>query len=381
MRDEWRAIVTLVTTCVAACAPASRTRTAEAPVASSSASAPASAAVTTVPPGGAGGAATAIAPGEPSASGDARKAEAAPVNREAARTESPSPGAFPPPTIAPPVAKTAAAGDGVWTPFGSAALGERAAAGPSIVRTVLHPQPDSRFVTVTIAAVDLSRVVMRLVPGTEDMLWAKRPPTEPSGLVPAEDRDRLLAVMNGGFQPKHGHWGLVAGAVSITPPREEGCTLALYRDGSVRLGPWPKLAASRPDMESIRQTPPCLLDEGALHPALLRGDDKRWAGHAADLTTRRRSAVGLDANGRVLFYAMGEEASPRWLAEALRLAGAASAAEFDINWYWTRFLLFGTPNGEPLQVTSTLIPKMEHLKRGYVERPSTRDFFYFVERK
>jgi hypothetical protein len=44
-------------------------------------------------------------------------------------------------------------------------------------------------------------------------------------------------------------------------------------------------------------------------------------------------------------------------------------------------LLFGTPNGEPLQVTSTLIPKMEHLKRGYVERPSTRDFFYFVERR
>jgi hypothetical protein len=117
-----------------------------------------------------------------------------------------------------------------------------------------------------------------------------------------------------------------------------------------------------------------------VHPALLRGDDKRWAGHAADLTTRRRSSVGLDAAGRVLFYAMGEEAGPRYLAEALHAAGATSAAELDINWYWTRFLLFGQKPEEPLHITSTLIPNMEHQPRGYVARPSTRDFFYFLER-
>jgi hypothetical protein len=368
----------VVVTFVAGCAPASRTRTAEPLPASSRASASAGAEAT--PAASAGVAATSAVASSASAETPNREGASPGKNEPAHAAAAPS-GAFPPPGIAPPFAKTAASGDGVWAPFGSAALGERAATGPSVFRTVLHPHPDSRFVTVTIAAVDLSRLGMRLVPGTEDMLWANRPKSEPSGLVPADERDRLVAVMNGGFQPKHGHWGLVAGAVSITPPREEGCTLALYRDGSVRLAPWPKLAASRAEMESIRQTPPCLLDDGVVHPALLRGDDKRWAGHAADLTTRRRSAAGLDSSGRVLFYAMGEEASPRWLAEALRLAGASCAAQLDINWYWTRFLLFGTPNGEPLQVTSTLIPKMEHLKRGYVERPSTRDFFYFVERR
>ena len=366
---------------VVGCASAGGSRTPSEPAraATSAVSAPASAAPqSTAPPdGGAGN----REPSEASvtASLATRGTEPAGVAPSSSVEPPPPAGVFPPAQVPPPIARTAAAGDGVWTPFGSAALGERAATAPFIVRTVLHPHPDSRFVTVTIAAIDLGRVVMRLVPGTEDMLWAKR--TEPAGLVPAEDRDRLIAVMNGGFQPKHGHWGLVAGPVAITPPRAEGCTLAAYRDGSVRLGPWPKLAGSRADMESIRQTPPCLMDAGALHPALLRGDDKRWAGHTADLATRRRSAVGLDANGRVLFYAMGEEASPRWLAEALRLAGAVTAAELDINWYWTRFLVFGTPSGEPLQVTSTLIPKMEHLKRGYVERPSTRDFFYFVERR
>jgi hypothetical protein len=268
----------------------------------------------------------------------------------------------------------------VWTPFGSAALGERAAAGPFIARTVLHPHPDSRFLTVTVAAVDLTRVALHLVAGTEDLLWAKLPVNPGSGLVPPEDRAQLIAVMNGGFQPKHGHWGLMPGRTTIAKARDDGCTLALFHDGTVRLATWTKLAVNESAMESFRQAPPCLLEEGAVHPALLRGDDKRWAGHAADLETRRRSAAGLDVTGHILFYAMGEEASPRWLAEALHLAGAHSAMELDINWYWTRFLLFGEPNGEPLQVTSTLIPKMEHLKRGYVERPSTRDFIYMVQR-
>jgi hypothetical protein len=245
---------------------------------------------------------------------------------------------------------------------------------------VVHPHPASKYVTVTIAAVDLTHVGIRLVAGTEDLLWAKLTSKEPPGLVPASDQERLLAVMNGGFQPKHGHWGMLAGGLAVAPPREDGCTLALYRDETVRLATWSNLSGTASNMASFRQTPPCLLEDGAVHPALLRNDDKRWAGHAADLTTRRRSAVGLDAAGRVLFYAMGEEAGPRHLAEALRAAGAKSAAELDINWYWTRFLLFGQKPGEPLQITSTLIPKMEHQPRGYVARPSTRDFFYFVER-
>jgi len=287
---------------------------------------------------------------------------------------------FPPKDFPPPSQKSAAPGDGRWTPFGDAALGERAAAEPrAVVRTVVHPHPESRFVTVTIAALDLDRLSLHLAPGTEDLAWAKLKPGESAGLVPASDRDALVLVTNGGFQPKHGRWGLAANGVVVTPPRKEGCTVALYGTSSVRVAPWPALADSAAEMTSYRQTPPCILDGGAVHPALLKGLDKPWAGHTADLTTRRRSAVGIDADGQVLFYAIGEEASPRWLAEALRIAGAKSAAQLDINWYWTRFLLFGTEGGA-LHVTSTLIPKMEHLRTEYVERASSRDFFYVIRK-
>jgi hypothetical protein len=294
---------------------------------------------------------------------------------------------FPPKDVRPPFERSATPGDGHFEAFGDATRGERAATEPPLlVRTVIHPHPESRWMTVTVAAIDLARVAVRLVPGTEDLKYANLPVGPESGLVPERERPALVAVMNGGFQPKHGHWGLVATGVVISKPREDGCTIALDASFGVQIGPFAALPEAVRASHTLRQTPPCLVDGGLVHPALLAGKDKAWAGHTADLRTRRRSALGIDASRQVLFYAIGEETEPRWLAEGLRLAGATSAAELDINWYWTRFLLFGKsakdgPDaGNGLRITSTLVPKMEHLETEYVERASTRDFFYVVRR-
>lgn len=302
------------------------------------------------------------------------RAEAPRIDEKSARTAAddaarPAPH-FPPSDFPPPSAKSAAEGDGHWTAWGESG---------ALARTVVHPHPDSRWITVTIAAADLSRTRLRLVAGTQDREWAKLPPEPGAGAIPEGERARAVAVMNGGFQPQHGRWGLVANGVTISKPKDGGCTLSILRNGAVDLSPG--LPASIMDTsESIRQTPPCLVQAGAVHPSLLAGRDKAWAGHVADLTTRRRSAIGVDATGSVLFYAVGEEAEPRWLAEGLRLAGAAAAAELDINWYWTRCLLVEqSPQGPSLG--ASLIPKMEHLPSEYVERPSTRDFFYLLFRE
>jgi hypothetical protein len=294
---------------------------------------------------------------------------------------------FPPKDVRPPFERSAAPGDGRFEAFGEAARGERAATEPPlVVRTVIHPHPESRWMTVTVAAIDLDRVAVRLMPGTEDLRYANLPVGSESGLVPEADRPALIAVMNGGFQPKHGHWGLVANGVVVSKPREDGCTIALDPGFGVQIGPFAGLPEAARASHTLRQTPPCLVEGGLVHPALVAGKDKAWAGHTADLRTRRRSALGIDASRRVLFYAIGEETEPRWLAEGLRVAGATSAAELDINWYWTRFLLFGngTKDGPDarsgLRITSTLVPKMEHQETEYVERASTRDFFYVVRR-
>lgn len=108
---------------------------------------------------------------------------------------------------------------------------------------------------------------------------------------------------------------------------------------------------------------------------------RRWGGRDPKRKTRRRSALGLDASGRILFYGFGEEVNARLLAEGMRIVGAKSATQLDINYSWTRFLLVGSPKADaPTQITSTLVPDMKHRKRGYIEKWMPRDFFYLTSR-
>ena len=293
--------------------------------------------------------------------------------------------AFPPAALQPPHERSAQPGDGEWHRLGDPALGERLGEDPTLmVKTVIHPHPVSKWSTLTVVAMDLRRVSVQYVPGTADIKDTK---TDPAllplvpGLVPEPDRETLLAVFNGGFKPRHGGWGMLVRSVQLVPPRDRGCTVAISSDGTVRVGSWPVIANVLEDVRSYRQTPPCLLEHGALHASLRAYDERPWGGRDPKRKTRRRSVIGIDASGRILLYGVGEEAGPRDLATGMKAAGASSAAQLDINWSWTRFLLFGRPQpAAELQVTSTLIPKMVHRRTGYVSRAVERDFFYVTRR-
>lgn len=288
---------------------------------------------------------------------------------------------FPPEDFAPPHERSAKKGDGKWVRLGSAASNERAAQEPPVLyRTTVQPHTFSKYVTVTVAAMDLKHMSLHLVAGTDDPGVDELPASHPPGLVPQQDQDELVAVFNGGFKPQHGGWGMMVDGKVLVPPREEGCTIMINADDTVEIRSWPALAAKKDAAKAYRQTPPCLLENGEVHPDLLSGNARVWAGRGGDRKTRRRSALGMDASGRVLFFGMGVEADPKLLAEAMKHAGAVHAAQLDINYNWTRFLLFGTAEGE-LQVTSTLIPQMVHRKRGYVHHTQPRDFFYVKRRE
>jgi hypothetical protein len=238
-------------------------------------------------------------------------------------------------------------------------------------------------VFTAIVAVDLRRIALSLVAGTEEPKSKNVPPEHRPGLVSPDDLADLIAVFNGGFMAKHGGWGMMLNGELYVPPRDEACTIGLYKDGSVRIGTWPALKESEPSMVGYRQTPPCLVEKGELHPVLLsEPDTKKWGTSETGEREIRRSALGVDESGRTLFYGMGEWITARGLAESMKAAGAAFAAEIDINWSYTRFLFFGRPSpGDPLQVTSTLVPKMKFVSQGYVKKPSDRDFFYLKKRR
>jgi hypothetical protein len=290
---------------------------------------------------------------------------------------------FPPSDITPPFERTSQEGDGHWAAFGNEALGELASASPALFhRSIIHPHPASRYHVLTVVAIDLERASLHYVPGSEDENLSRLPKDLKPGLIPASESDQVLAVFNGGFQPRHGWWGMMAAEKVLVPPRDIGCTLAIYKDGTVRLAPWSSLSSTQSEMLAFRQTPPCLLDNGEVHRLLTARQDKMWAGKNPNEITRRRSAVGLSADGKVLYYGVGIELDALQLAQAMKLIGATQAAELDINWNWTRFLMFG--KSEPsasLKVTSTLLEGMVYNSRSYVARAEARDFFYLLRRK
>jgi hypothetical protein len=314
------------------------------------------------------------------ATSPAPSAAPAPSAPEPPAPPAPDPGpTFPPPSFEAPEAKTAKPGDGAWTPLVADAAGKP----PLLVRTIVHPDASDRFMYAAIVAIDRRRVDLRFLAGTEEPKSTSVPRERRPGVIPAAEHPDLLAVFNGGFMAKHGAWGLRVGADTFLPPKDEACTVAFVNDGSLRIRTWTTLAPAAATIEAFRQTPPCLIEQGAVNPAF-EADPKsrRWGSSETGELTIRRSALGLDASGKTLFYGLGEWITPKGLALAMRAAGAAFAAELDVNWSYTRFLLYGPAKpGEAPEVTETLVPKIKHPPRGYVVKPSDRDFFYLLRRR
>lgn len=282
--------------------------------------------------------------------------------------------AFPPPAFSPPVARTAADGDGVWT--------ELPGGGGAIVRTVVHPHAFKKFVYAAIVAVDLERIGVKLVAGTIEPVSKSVPRAQRSGLVSAADQSRLIAVFNGGFKAQDGHYGMGIGRQVFLPPRQdESCTVGLYGNGRIRIGRWQEL--DHAGLAAWRQTPPCLARHAVPSPDLDNKWKRRhWGMNAKGKEDIRRSAVGTRDGGRVLLFGLGEWITPRGLTRAMLAAGAEDVAELDINWSYTRFILFdASPEGGAPAVSGTLIPEIKYLPGEYVSRASTRDFFYLFRRR
>ena len=85
----------------------------------------------------------------------------------------------------------------------------------------------------------------------------------------------------------------------------------------------------------------------------------------------RRSALGLDASGRLLFYGMGDGLTAPSIARAMAAAGAHDVAQLDVNFAFPRFVFFGPGDAGPV-ATSALVPGTTFKPDEYVDRKSTR---------
>ncbi len=292
---------------------------------------------------------------------------------DGARPPAARPAAFPPPPVRPPVERTAATGDGTWKPLPV----HRAATDPPLARTVIHPHKIRPFVIVEVVAIDTSRLSMELVAGTAEPEGTSVPVERRPGLVPAADRAALVAVTNGGFKKRHGGHGIAIGKDVLLAPTPELCTFAKTSDGGYRVGTWSTLAPTASDLAWYRQTAPCLVEGGAKHADLASEyRAKKWGGAEDGNKEIRRSAIGVGADPAILYFAIGDYVTAEWLADGLVAAGVQAAAQLDINYSYTRFIVYERgPGGEPT-ATSPLLKDLKAPRREYVTEPSERDFFF-----
>ncbi len=283
-----------------------------------------------------------------------------------------------PSSFEPPFREVAATGDGVWAPVPDAV---RPGDAPVLWRSVVHPDPRRVFAAIAVVAIDLGRVDLRLVAGTKEPFSPDIPAERRPGLVPEGHAGGLIAAFNGGFKAMHGHYGMMLDGDTFLPPRDKACTIALYRTGAVRIRTWPELRADEARMAAYRQTPPCLVEQGELHH-LLYDSNRDWGATVSGETVIRRSALGVDATGKLLFYGLGEAVTARTLARGMKAAGAHDVAELDVNHAYPRFLLYGRgADGEGPRARSALIPDVQFKPEEYVAEPAPRDFFYLRRRR
>jgi Phosphodiester glycosidase len=286
---------------------------------------------------------------------------------------------FVPAPFEPPDADVATPADGKWVAIPDPAHPSHAT---TLYKSVVHPDPKRGFAALAVVAIDTGALDVELMAGMREPTSHRVPRKDRPGMVPSDHHDGLIAAFNGGFKTTHGHYGMTLNGVEFVPPRDTGCTFVRYQDGRYAVRTWSAIADGAASMRYHRQTPPCLVERGALHESLTYQEyAKGWGATVSGNTVIRRSAIGISEDGTTLFYGIGESMTVQAMAVGMKAAGAHDVAELDVNHSYPRFLLYERPDPDkPPIATTSLIPHVEFTKWHYVGQGSPRDFFYLHHR-
>jgi hypothetical protein len=264
--------------------------------------------------------------------------------------------------------------DGVWQP-----VGVRGGDTPVIHRTIVHPDAKRAYAELFVFALDLEKLRVQAVAGSVEPKAPARNAVDRPGVVPETDRGKLVAAFNGGFKAEHGQYGMMVGGERLLAPNAASCTFAGYGDGTLGIASWPKLAREA-EASFWRQTPPCMLENGALHPGLAVSTSKKWGATLEGDTVIRRSAVGLGPDGKTLFVGISNSTTARALALGMQRAGATSVAQLDVNFSFPRFLLYRDDAATGKLTALGAVKGLLYRTDEYVGQASSRDFFYVALR-
>ncbi len=263
------------------------------------------------------------------------------------------------------------ADEGVWTAYIQDPSGNNVA-----YRTFLQPDTDRPYVTVGIVAFDLTRTHLHYEPGTLEPVSSAN--IIRTGQIPPADRTpgTLLVAFNGGFKTVHGNYGAFIDGTVLVPPIDGMGTIAIYKDGSLRIGEWGTDLTYTPDMVVYRQNCPLMVQDGEINPQVYNNSINDWGGTLSGNIVTFRSGIGISQDGKTLFYFAGNTLTMPALAKAMHSAGAYQAMQLDINNYYVFFASFEVQNGQLTGIP--LLPRdmFDNINR-YLDGFS-HDFFYMT---
>jgi hypothetical protein len=265
-------------------------------------------------------------------------------------------------------------GAGVWSAYITSSSGAVMA-----YRTFIQPDPQRLYAIVGVVAFDLTQTRLHFILGTAEPYSADSPPR--SGEIPPADRapEVLLAMFNGGFKARHGRFGAMAGGITALPARAGLGTLAMYSDGSVRMGEWDSEIQPSPDMTAFRQNGPLVIHGGQINAEIYNNLPADWGYTVDDVSPTWRSGLALSADAKTLYYLCGPALSMEMLARSmLAVSGVTTGMQLDINTYWVHFVAVRLQGGR-----LGLDPLFPDMMRENIDRylqPYSRDYFYVTTR-
>ena len=148
-------------------------------------------------------------------------------------------------------------GEGVWT---TAGLPRSSPNDMLMAKTFVRPDRSRPYALVGIELFDSRRVRLHMTAGVADpggFRGVKGP-----GAIPTDQYPNLLAAWNGGFKGQHGNFGMYADGTEYVPLRSGLASIAVYRDGTIRMGTWGADLSWDANMVAVRQNAVLLVQDG-----------------------------------------------------------------------------------------------------------------------
>lgn len=202
---------------------------------------------------------------------------------------------------------------------------------PLYAKTFIRTDSKRKYAKVFLYKFDLDRLRFEFIPGKEDTDYK-----EFNGKMNKRQRKTVQWIFSGGFQYKHGAFGMMANNKILLTPKKDAATLLFYKDGHYKLERWTEDLTNDESIFAFRQNEILLINEGKITPNI----NKMWGLTPKDVDPiyTVRSGLGFNKDYTELIFAFGENLSAKSLALGMVKAGVYVGMHLDMNYYNVHFV-------------------------------------------